>query len=257
MHDLLNVLFLALIQGLTEFLPVSSSGHLVIAQRLIGVNESGINLEIWLHIGTLISIVVFYRDVLWRLIRGVLSFEKKSLVFSGYVLISALPAVLFYGLFSTHVDAIYESTAWAGALLIFTGLVLIAVHRVGSRDGEVTWKRSIFVGIAQALAILPGISRSGMTISAARASGVSSEKAAEFSFIMVIPLLIGAALVNSLKVPDAGDHLSVWLLAVGTAVSAIVGWAALKILVKMLRKGRFWLFGVYCAGLGVLTLVLL
>ena len=257
MHDLLNVLFLALVQGLTEFLPVSSSGHLVIAQRLIGVNESGISLEVWLHLGTLVSIIVFYREPICRLIKGVFSFDKTAVSFVGRILFSTVPAVVFYTLFHDRVDAFYESAKWTGAFLVFTGLVLLAGHWVGSCDGEVTWKRSIIVGVAQALAILPGISRSGMTISAARAAGICPEKSAEFSFLMVIPLLMGAAIMNLLKVPDGGEHLAGWLLAVGAVVSAIVGWVALKLLVKMLKKGRFWLFGVYCMGAGLLTLALL
>ena len=257
MHDLINVLFLALVQGLTEFLPVSSSGHLVIAQRLLNFQESGIRLEVWLHIGTLVSIVIFYRQSIINLIRGFFAGDRESLSLIGCILMSTIPAGLFYILFHERVDSIYESAKLTGGFLVFTGLVLIALRWVRCSDGDVTFKRALLTGIAQAFAVLPGISRSGMTISAARASGVCPVKAAEFSFLMVIPLIAGAAVMDMFRMPVGEEHIAGWLLAVGAAVSAVVGWVALKLLVRLLKDGRFWMFGIYCLFAGVLALILL
>ena len=257
MHDLINVLFLALVQGLTEFLPVSSSGHLVIAQRLLDFQESGISLEVWLHIGTLVSIVVFYRQSIVNMVKGLFSGDRESLQLAGCILLSTIPAALFYFLFHDRVDSFYESAKITGGFLVFTGIVLIALRWVKCSDGEVTLKRAILTGVAQALAILPGISRSGMTISAARASGICPVKAAEFSFLMVLPLLAGAAAIDILRVPPDGEHVAGWLLAVGASVSAVVGWVALKVLVRLLKDGRFWMFGIYCVLAGLLALGLL
>lgn len=257
MHDLLNVILLALVQGLTEFLPVSSSGHLAIAQRLLGFQESGISLEVWLHIGTLVSIVVFYRQAIVDLIKGVFSADRESLSYVGCILVSTIPAALIYFCFHDQIDSIFKSARIVGGLLVFTGLVLIALRWVRCSDGDVTFKRAILTGMAQALAILPGISRSGMTISAARASGICPVKAAEFSFLMVLPVIAGAAVVDILRVPPDGERVASWLLAVGASVSAVVGWVALKLLIRLLKDGRFWMFGIYCVCAGTLALLLL
>ena len=257
MQDLLNVVLLAVVQGLTEFLPVSSSGHLVIAQRLMGVEESGISLEVWLHFGTLTSIIFFYRHTLISLIRGVYAGEKKSLRLAGCILLSTFPAALLYLVCGDSVKRLYESSHFTGGFLVFTGLVLLGSHWIRCRDGEVTVVRAFVTGLAQALAILPGVSRSGMTISAARASGICPVRAAEFSFLMVIPLLTGAAVMDLMRVPESGEHIAGWLLFFGALVAATVGWVALKLLVSMLKKGAFWLFGIYCITIGLLSLLML
>jgi undecaprenyl-diphosphatase len=256
-HDLLNVIFLAVVQGLTEFLPVSSSGHLVIAQRLLGINSPGITLEVWLHIGTLISIFIFYRSVILDLIRGVFKLERKSLLMAGAILVSMIPAAVFYFFSHTFVDEIYESPHLTGGFLVFTGVVLIGLRWVRSVEGDVTIPRAIVTGLAQALALFPGVSRSGMTISAARASGISPVKAAEFSFLMVIPLLIGAAIMDLMKVDSSAKSLCPAILFFGVVVSAVVGFFALTALVRLLKDGRFWMFGIYCVFAGVLTFILL
>ena len=256
MRDLINVIFLALVQGLTEFLPVSSSGHLVIAQRLLGISEPGITLEVWLHIGTLISILIFYRSVILDLIKGVLKRDHKSLLMAGAIFISTIPAALFYLCCHKWVDGIYESPKVTGGFLIFTGLVLIALRWVRCREGEVTIRRSIVIGLSQALALFPGVSRSGMTIATARATGICPVKAAEFSFLMVIPLLIGAAVMNILRMEPNGEGICGWLLAVGVVISAVIGYLALKALVRLLKDGRFWMFGIYCVAAGLLTVIL-
>jgi len=256
-HDLINVIVLALVQGLTEFLPVSSSGHLVIAQRLLGVSKAGITTEVWLHIGTLASILIFYRRVIAALIQGLCRRERQSLRMAAAILISMIPSVIFYLLAHRFVEGLYECPRFTGGCLIFTGMVLVALRWVRCREGEVTLARAVVVGLAQALALLPGISRSGMTIAAARASGIAPVRAAEFSFLMVIPLLAGAAAMDLMRLPAIGDGTSPALLALGAAVAAVVGYLALTVLVRVLKGGRFWMFGIYCVLAGLLTLILL
>lgn len=256
MHELFDVILLAVLQGIAEFLPISSSGHLVIAQNLLGINAPGMRMEIVLHLGTLISIVAYYRKILIGLICGALRFDRASWSTIGHIALSAIPATLFYFLCHDRVDDLYESTHAVGGLLIFTGVVLCALRWMKCGDGPVTAKRALLVGIAQAVAILPGISRSGMTIAAARMTGVAPDKSAEFSFLMCLPLLVGAALLDIIGVtPQQGaDAMSPWLLLAGAVVSAAVGYAALAVLVRTLRGGRFWLFGVYCLVAGCATL---
>jgi len=257
MHDFINVLILACIQGLTEFLPVSSSGHLVIAQHLIGMREPGVSLEVWLHIGTLFSILLFYRQSIIDLIRGIFAADQASRKFALFIVVSTLPAILCYAILHKEIDTAFESARTTGCFLLLTGVVLLCLRWVRIQDGVVTFGRAVVIGLAQALAILPGVSRSGMTIVAARSSGVSAVRAAEFSFLMAIPLLLGAAVLDFFRAPACEEQISGWLLAFGALVSALVGYVAIKMLVCTLRAGYFWAFGIYCLFAGTLTLLLL
>lgn len=256
MREFFDVMLLAVVQGIAEFLPISSSGHLVLAQSLLKINTPGVRLEVVLHLGTMISIIVYYRTVLWRLIRGALCGERASWITVAHIAVSAVPAAFFYLLFHNKVDAFYENSHAVGGFLIFTGVVLCALRWLQCGNGPVTGGRALLVGFAQALAVLPGISRSGMTIAAARMTGIAPAVAAEFSFLMCLPLLAGAALLDLLGVtaPPGSVSPPTWLLLAGALVSAGVGYAALALLVRTLRGGRFWLFGVYCLAAGAVTL---
>lgn len=258
MREFLDVMVLAVLQGIAEFLPVSSSGHLVIVQNLLKINTAGMRLEVVLHLGTMVSIMVYYRSVLLSLARGVLRGDRESWATVGHVVLSAVPAVFFYLLCHDKVDAFYESPRAVGGFLIFTGVVLCALRWMRCGEGRVTAPRAFLTGLAQALAVLPGISRSGMTISAARMSGIAPDKAAEFSFLMCLPLLAGAALLDLLGVTaqQGSGALPGWLLLAGAAVSAAVGFVSLALLVRTLRGGRFWMFGLYCFAAGLLTLLI-
>jgi len=254
MREFLDVMVLAVLQGIAEFLPISSSGHLVIAQSLLKLNHPGVRLEVVLHLGTLLSVLLYYRSVIVRLAAGALRGERESWRVAGHIALSALPAVFFYLLCRDKVDAFFEDPQAIGGFLIFTGVVLCALRWMKCGEEEVTAPRALLVGIAQALAVLPGISRSGMTIAAARMSGIAPAKAAEFSFLMCVPLLVGAALMDAVHPAGDAGALPAWLLLAGAAVSSAVGYVALSLLVRALRGGRFWLFGVYCILAGLATL---
>lgn len=260
MVEFWKVMGLAVLQGVAEFLPISSSGHLVIAQSLLKFNQAGIRLELVLHVGTMFSILLFYRKFLIELALGCLRRERKALLYLGYVILSAIPAAVFYVLCHDRIEAFYENTRAVGGFLMFTGLVLLLLRWLGKGTLPLSGGRAFLVGIAQALAILPGISRSGMTIAAARMSGIAADVAAEFSFVMVLPLLAGGALLDLLKMvkqtEPVAESVPGWLLGVGAVVSAVVGYFALALLVRTLKGGRFWLFGVYCLLAGLLTICL-
>ncbi|MEI7902319.1 MAG: undecaprenyl-diphosphate phosphatase [bacterium] len=255
MREILDVLFLAVLQGVAEFLPVSSSGHLVIAQSLLKINSAGMWLEVVLHLGTMVSIVLYYRKTLLALIRGLLRGDHASWGTAGHVALSAIPAVLFFLLCKDKVEAFFENPHAIGGFLIFTGVVLCALRWMRCGEGGVTAQRALLIGLAQAAAILPGISRSGMTISAARMTGMAPDQAAEFSFLMCLPLLAGAALIGVVDASAQACALPWWLLLTGAAVSAAVGFLSLSLLVRTLRGNRFWLFGPYCLTVGVLTVL--
>jgi undecaprenyl-diphosphatase len=260
MDTTFQVILLAILQGIAEFLPISSSGHLVLGQTLLGLKIPGMTLEIALHAGTLISTLIYYRNALLKILKGLLAGSRESWKITLLIIVSTLPAVLFYILCKEKVDAAFEDPRTIGGALLFTGLVLIALRWVPSRDELNSFWRALVIGLAQAAAILPGISRSGITISAARMTGLSPEKSAEFSFLASMPLIAGACLKNLVETctqapsPEA-ETLPPLLLLVGVAISAVVGYFALAFLVKTLRGRHFWCFGLYCLLAGACTLL--
>lgn len=252
MGDFFDVTFLAILQGVAEFLPISSSGHLVIGQQVLSINVPGMQLDVFLHVGTLLSIMIYYRKVLLRIAGG---FDLRYMV---QIAVSTIPAVLVYAFFREKVDSMFENAKAVGGLLVFTGAVLIGTRFLPNGSNDVTLRRALWMGVMQAVAILPGVSRSGMTLAAARSVGIEPSKSAEFSFLMSAPLIAGGMLLEIVKifrdVPGGGhDGVDMGLLAWGTALSAIVGYFSLVVLVKTLKGRWFWLFGPYCIIAGVLV----
>lgn len=250
---MLEVTILAILQGVAEFLPISSSGHLVLGQTLLGVNEPGMRLDLFLHVGTLASIFVFY----WRTVARI--FRNLEWLYMLKVVVSALPAVVVYFCFKDTIDGLFENARMVGALLMFTGVVLVGTRFIPRGNKDVSILRALIMGLGQAVALLPGVSRSGMTLACARGGRVDAEKSAEFSFLMSAPLIMGGAaleLVKALKSPAADGEIGWGLTIYGAALAAVVGYYSLKILVNSLKGRWFWLFGPYCLVAGLLTLVL-
>ncbi len=253
--DLLKILFLSVLQGVTEFLPVSSSGHLVLAGHFVNVDEPGVLLEVVLHTGTLISILVYFHKDLWSLVRRGLAFEADAWKFAGLLVLASLPAIAVYMGIGDLIEEQFAQPLVASAMLCVTGLLLIAVHYVPEGRADIGWWRSLLIGVAQAFAMLPGISRAGSTISVAKFSGVGSKDAAHFSFMMAIPILAGGALLQLLKVfnGDYAGQVNFAHLGAGFAMSALSGVLAIGILMRLLVKKRFWLFGIYCLLAGLIS----
>lgn len=252
------VVILAVLQGLTEFLPVSSSGHLVVGSALLGAGDDGsLLLEVTLHLGTLFAVVVFYRSDIAALVRGCLAGERPQLALLGLLALASVPAGLLGVLAGEELEVFFGSPGTVALLLVVNGLVLLSTRAIplggSSRPGT---GGALLAGLAQAAAILPGISRSGSTIAALSATGVSRTDAARFSFLMSVPAIAGAGMLQAARIQTApsGD---LPLLAAGFALSALSGLASLRLLVGMLRDGRFWLFGVYCVAAGVVSALLL
>lgn len=267
---LLEAVLLGIIQGLTEFLPVSSSGHLVLTQQLLGVNQPGVTFEVLLHFGTLLAVVVWYRHEVWRLIKGGLALiglggrSQSFYVFEGVdykkmaalLLLASVPTVVIALLFRDVFTGFFESTSAVGIALLMTGFVLFASAR--SAKESKSWDnfgmlRGLLIGAAQGLAITPGLSRSGLTISVALSLGLKREIAVKFSFLLSIPVIAGAALVEAI---DIGSMASVELLplAVGTFAAFISGIIAIGLLLKVVRRRRMECFSYYCWLVGLLAL---
>lgn len=241
MNSFLQVTVLAILQGITEFLPVSSSGHLAVVRHLRWMEGIGGGIDIFLHAGTLGAVFVFYASVIRRIISG------REWAYLGKIALSAVPAGVV-GLL-LHGECAFPPVVTCVAYF-FTGCVLLLTAFLRDGDGKITFGKAFLTGMAQTLALLPGVSRSGMTISAGRLLGVSPARCAEFSFLMSAPPIAGATLLELLKGP-AEVGVSVPILVYGVVLSAVTGYFSLRFLVKLLNGGRFWMFGPYCLALGV------
>ncbi|MBU8920839.1 MAG: undecaprenyl-diphosphate phosphatase [Bacteroidales bacterium] len=266
--DVIIVIVLAIIQGLTEFLPVSSSGHLVIAGALLGSRDpagaGSIMFEIAVHVGTLGAVVTVYRKKIVALVRTAAgwifpalrineTFKDDSL-YIGWIFLGSIPAGLVGILFKDRIEGMFDSPGIVSGLLIVTGVMLLLSKGRGG-DSSLTWKTVILIGIAQAVAIFPGCSRSGWTIAVALLMGIGFERGAEFSFMLSLPAILGALL---LELVDGGvifSTSSMILLVIGTVTAFVAGLFALKLLIYILKKGSFYRFAWYLipAGLGLLA----
>ena len=260
MDNLFKVIILAVIQGVTEFLPVSSSGHLVLAKHFLGMEElSGVTLEIVLNTGTLVAILAFYWKRLWAIGMGVLRGEKESIRFAILIGVGCIPAIAIGFLFKDQLEGAFANPRFVSCTLMGTGLFLIGSHFPKKNTRPVGWVSGLMIGLMQAVALLPGVSRSGSTIGMSRFLGIEPKQAAEFSFFMLIPLSVGACLLAVRDLMQHGNTSGCTALdfGVGLVVSAVVGYFSLMWLVSLLQRGRFWRFGIYCLCIGLASLLLL
>lgn len=260
MTDALKLFFLAVLQGVAEFLPVSSSSHLALAGKLIGLDVPGVRVELALHAGTLVAVLAYYRVRVARVVAGVFRGERGALLYAAALLAGCVPAAAAYFLFGDWIASRLDGS-WrlTGAMLVVTGLLLLSSRLVRDAPARpLTLWRALLVGVAQACALVPGISRSGATIILARFLSVGREEAVEFSFMASAPLVAGGVALELLH-PSAASSAAPcppgWrLLVPAAALSAAVGCLAIRLLAAIVRKGRFWIFGFYCvpAGLAIL-----
>jgi undecaprenyl-diphosphatase len=247
---------LGLVQGLTEFLPVSSSGHLVLAGALIGVPEGSLSFDIILHLGSLAAVLAVYFKDITALITGVFARRREDLTLAGLLILGSIPAGIAGFLLADRIESLFSSPAIVSGMLLFTGCVLFATRFAGTgQRPDPTPGGSLVIGLFQAIALVPGISRSGMTISAGLFVGVRRERAARFSFLLSIPAILGAALLDLTGSGGIGS-LDLSVVAVGFIVAAITGYLALRLLIRFLAAGRFHFFAWYCWVLGGLGLAL-
>jgi undecaprenyl-diphosphatase len=251
-----QVLALAALQGVTEFLPVSSSGHLVLGKHLLGVESPGAGLEVMLHAGTLISVLAFYRAAILRVARE--SFRGGAgRIEAAAIVAGTVPAGVAYALLHDRIEALFSAPAAVCGMLCVTGAGLLALRLKEAPPRPVTVLRGLLVGVAQAVALVPGISRSGATIVAGRRLGFAPAAAAEFSLLLSAPAVGGAVLVKAVEAGGPAAGLTPWVAVMGVAVSALVGYAAIACLVKVLSAGRLGLLGFYCLAAGALGMAAL
>lgn len=254
--DLLNVVILGIVQGVTEFLPISSSGHLVIFQHFMDVKE-GLTLNVFLHFGTLLAVILVFWEDIWAMI----TFKKKYRKLTYYVIIGSIPAGIIGILFEDFFERIFSTITVVGFALLVTGTLLwisdrIEIKERNMEDMEIS--DSIVVGFAQAFAIIPGISRSGSTIVGGLFKGLNRQLAAKYSFLLSVPVIGGATLlkVKDLVTTGMGSITTLELL-IGTLSAAIAGYFSIKLLLKLINKEKLSIFAYYCWILGLAIIFIL
>ena len=256
---------LGLVQGLTEFLPISSSGHLVLASHLLNYEETGLLLETVVHIATTLVVIIYFRKRFMEIIRTAIHDGDTRWLILMLILAFTVTSVIGLAMkMSNLIDTSFASPVFAGFMLLVTAAALFSVRRVNPPDDSeerprVSWKVALFVGLAQGIAVLPGISRSGFTIVSGLWGGMGRNSAAEFSFLLSVPTIAAASLLElALEFAKqgglpTGDPKG---LLVAAAVAFISGLIAIHWLMRWLRRGRLWWFSGYCAVIGVVSVVL-
>jgi undecaprenyl-diphosphatase len=249
--DILQAIILGIVQGITEWLPISSSGHLVLFQHLFSLNVP-IIFDIMLHIGSLFVVMIFFRKEILELISGMIHNDKKYWKVFFMMVIASIPIALVGYFFQSQILSIFNSLKTVGFALLFTSLMLFLSRYPLKKNKNLSLWNALIIGISQAIAILPGVSRSGSTISTGMMLGIKKEEIARFSFLIFIPAITGALLLHINEFSAAMDIT----LIIGTLVSAVVGYFSLKLLMIIIKKDKFSWFSLYCLILGIVVLTI-
>ncbi|SDX29396.1 undecaprenyl-diphosphate phosphatase [Aequorivita viscosa] len=258
--DYLDAIILGVVQGFTEFLPVSSSGHLEIGKVILGdtsLPEESLLFTVILHFATALSTIVVFRKDIIQIISGIFKFEwNEETQFSLKIVLSMIPAVLIGLFFEKELESFFGgSIAFVGAMLIITALLLWLADRSKNTGKPVTIKDSIIIGVAQAIAMLPGISRSGATISTSVLLGNDKTRAARFSFLMVVPLIFGKIAKDILSGDITTESANLGIMGVGFIAAFISGLIACTWMISLVKKSKLRYFSIYCVIVGVIAIV--
>jgi|TARA_B110000093_G_C12940845_1_gene397906 undecaprenyl-diphosphatase len=259
--EVLNAIILGIIQGLTEFLPVSSSGHLEIAKFLLGENKlanESLLMTVVLHCATAFSTIVIFRKEILEIFKGLLSFNNnESFWFSVKIIISMIPAAIIGFFFDSEVELLFNGNLTiVGIMLIVTGLLLFMADKAKVTEKKINLKTAFLIGISQAIAIIPGISRSGATISTAVLLGIDKENSAKFSFLMVVPLILGKVSKDILDSENLISDQSLYPLLIGFIFAFITGIFACKWMIKLVKNSKLKYFSYYCFIIGLTVIIL-
>ncbi|HEX7344371.1 MAG TPA: undecaprenyl-diphosphate phosphatase [bacterium] len=266
--DYFSAIILGLVQGLTEFLPVSSSGHLVLAEYLLGIKRNDVGFELILHLGSLLAILIFFRRDIGLILKSLLPAQKVSTAESDFdgrrwllmMILACVPTALIGVAFSDQFVALFGMPHVDAFMLWITGLILVASDRIKVSDDlgsnqKIRVHQALIVGVAQGVSIIPGISRSGATISAGLFSGLNRPTAARFSFLLSIPAIFGAGLFEHRAIAEVST-LETGPAMAGTLISFLTSFIAINLLLKLVVKRRLWTFAVYLFFIGLLELVI-
>ena len=242
--SIIEGLLLGIVQGLTEFLPISSSGHLVLAQHFMEINESGYLFEVILHMGTLVAIIVYYRKTLFSLFIDLKNKSYDAILYFYHIIIATIPILIIGYLFKENIYLTFNPI-FVIFMFIITAIIIGLTGIINNDIKNITTRMALFIGIAQAFAILPGVSRSGMTISVALLMGVKHSEAAQFAFFIAIPALLGAIILEVASV-ESFLLINYPSYMVGFVASALTGYLVISSLMKIIKSRKFHFFSIYC-----------
>ena len=251
---ILEALFLGILQGITEFLPVSSSGHLLLFQRIFGHEEYKLTFSIVVHVGTLIPILIIYRERIASIVKN--PFQKITYL----IILATLPLVIVTLMFGDFVDMMFQGN-FLVAGFVLTGIILLAsdnISRKKTREKEVGTKNALIIGLVQCLALMPGVSRSGSTIAGGLFCGIDRKEAANFSFLLAIPAILGGLVLEISEVitgSSALDNIFTLPMAIGFFSSMIAGFFAIKIMLRLVVRSKLKIFAYYMFGVAFLILI--
>jgi undecaprenyl-diphosphatase len=260
--SIIDAIILGIIQGLTEFLPVSSSGHLELGKVILGQElEVGLLFSVILHAATALSTIVVFRKDIYEVIVGLFNFKwNESWQFAVKIIISMVPVFIVGVFLKDEIEVLFEGQVLlVGCMLIVTGLLLLLTNFYGNKEGkDVNFFQAFLIGISQAIAVLPGISRSGATISTALILGVGKSQAARFSFLMVLIPIMGATLLEVKDYFEAGESaqsVSVTALSTGFVMAFFTGLFACTWMINLVKKGKLTYFAIYCFIVGTIAII--
>ncbi len=257
--SLIEAIILAIVQGITEFLPVSSSGHLELSKALLNDQSTGKDSLLFivvLHVGTVLSTIVVFKNDIAQIIKGLFTKHwNEEKVFSSKIVLSMIPAAIIGVLFEDSIDLLFnENILLVGICLIFTAGLLYLSEKIKPLTKPLSYSSAFIVGLAQAVAILPGISRSGSTIATSLLLGIEKSKAARFSFLMVIPLILGKLAKNVLSGNIMEYDGGIGVLMAGFIVSFLVGFIACKWMISIVKRSKLIYFAIYCFLVGLIAI---
>lgn len=266
--ELLEAILLGIIQGATEFLPISSSGHLLLIPSLFSLSEPDLNGIAIAHLGTLLAILVYFRQDLWNIFKAVLSglrigrpLATMESRLGWYIAIGTIPAAVAGLLFVDFIDSVLATPTVAAFMLMVTAVILVIGEQLLKGDkalGQMGWTDAIIIGLAQVAALIPGISRSGVTITAGLSRGLDRPSAARYSFLLGVPAIAGAGLLAILDLAQSPGLANQLPQIVATFLAAaIVGYVCIYFLLNWLRRGSLYPFAAYCAAFGLIYLIII
>lgn len=260
--DFLNAIILGIVQGITEFLPISSDGHLLIARDVFGIPDQGLFFDVALHFGTFLAIVIYFWKDIVSLAKGLFVRKSAEQKLVWLIIIGTIPAVVIGLLTESWISGFFRDILWVGTFLIILGLIFVLVEKRAKTKFEkqnmksLSIKSVLYIGLAQASALLPGISRSGMTIATGMVQKLSRKEAARFSFLLALPATLGAVVFESYKIFSAGEEIVNWgMVILGIIVALIFGFLAISLLLKMLERYTLIGFAWYVLLVGGILLV--
>lgn len=258
--DIIEAIILGIIQGLTEFLPVSSSGHLELVKAILGdtsVPEESMTLTVVLHFATALSTVVIFRQEVGEILKGLFQFKwNEQTKFSAKIVLSMIPAVIIGLLFEDQLKSLFDGNVlFVGLMLLITAVLLLLADKAKNTNKDVSFTNSIIIGISQAIAMLPGISRSGATISTSVLLGIDRTKAAKFSFLMVVPLIFGKIAKDILGGDINFQSSEIIPMSAGFIAAFVAGLLACQWMIALVKRSKLSYFSIYCAIVGLIAIV--